>query len=112
MAGAGFSQTIPKNEHSIIGGRDDKLDDAPLEYYRFHFWINADTAKEHENYVFLGKNAGFICISLMQEKNGQFRVLIRSAMVRIHNCCCFNYIIIILGLEDSYYQNRRIESKL
>lgn len=81
MKDAGFNQKIAKNEHTVVGGRDDKLDDAPLEYYRFHYWNNSDTAKQHENYVFMGKHAGFICISLMQEKNEQFRVLIRSALV-------------------------------
>lgn len=30
----------------------------------------------------MGKNVGLICVSLMQEKNGQFRVLIRSALVK------------------------------
>ena len=82
MKDAGFNQKIPKNEHIVIGGRDDKLVDAPLEYYRFHYWINSDTAKQHENYVFMGKNVGFICISLMEEKNGHFRILIRSALVK------------------------------
>ena len=72
---SGLDQRIPKNDHTIVGGRDDKLNDAPLEYYRFHYWINNDTAKQHENYVFIGKSSGFVCISLMQEKNGQLELL-------------------------------------
>lgn len=77
----GFTSKVPKNEHSILGGSDERLDDAPLGYYRFHYWINSDTSKPHDNYIFMGKHSGFICISLLEENEHQFRVLIRSVLV-------------------------------
>lgn len=77
----GFGSRVPKREQIFIGGREDRIEDAPLGYYRYHFWINSDTAKPHENYVFIGKHVGFINVSLMQEKDRLFRMLFRSAMV-------------------------------
>lgn len=87
---AGFVSTVPKNEHSFLGGHDKKIEDAPLGYYRFHFWINSDTSKPHENFVFSGKHSGFICVSIVQDKDEQYRVLIRSAMVTSVTKICTN----------------------
>ena len=55
------------------------IEDAPLGYYRYHYWINADSCKDHENYIYAGKNCGIVLISVRAEKTA-YRVLIRSAL--------------------------------
>jgi len=100
---------VPKSEHTFIGGREDRIEDAPLGYYRFHFWINSDTAKLHENYVFVGKNAGFISISLMQEKDNRWRLLFRSALVSITDNEQSYY---LLGMEINDLRLQKLEFEL
>lgn len=78
---AGFRSTVPKNEHSFLGGHDKTIEDAPLGYYRFHYWINSDSSKPHENFLFSGKYSGFICVSMLQDTNEYYRVLVRSIVV-------------------------------
>ncbi len=78
----GFKGQVPNNEGFFLGSLQDQqhsIEEAPLGYYRYHYWINADTCKEHENYIYSGKNCGIILISVRAEKSA-YRVLIRSAL--------------------------------
>lgn len=82
----GLHSQVPTSERAFLGGLGADIEDAPIGYYRFHFWHNADTSKEHSNYVFLGKHSGYVCISLMADasyaEGRQFyRILIRTVMV-------------------------------
>lgn len=76
----GFNGIVPEHEGRFLAGLEKgAIADAPLGYYRYHYWINADTCKEHENYIYAGKNCGIVLISVRPEKNS-YRVFIRSAL--------------------------------
>lgn len=62
-----------------MAGSDAPIYDAPIGYYRFHYWINGDTCKNHDNYIYLSKHCGTVLISMQAEKNS-YRVLIRSVL--------------------------------
>lgn len=79
MQSIGFTGSVPLNEGSFLAGSDAPIDDAPIGYYRFHYWINGDTCKSHDNYIYLSKHCGIVLVSLQAEKNN-YRVLIRSVL--------------------------------
>lgn len=90
----GFEQSVPLNEKLCLAGecRESELTDAPIGYYRFHYWTNADTYKDHSNFTFLGKLAGYVCVSVIEETNlraktSAYRVLIRTLFVSL-SCRC------------------------
>ena len=101
MNASGFTHRIPVSEQAFVGGLECQYGDAPLGYYRYHYWINSDTPKSHENYIFVGKNVGCICISLIQEKESGFRILFRSSFVKWWNLINLISYIYFLGLENA-----------
>jgi hypothetical protein len=84
----GLSHLVPWSERTCLEGLDqqDSAADAPIGYYRFHYWLNSDTQKPHQNYTFVGKHAGFVAVSVIEEENiltkdRHYRALVRTVLV-------------------------------
>ena len=85
---AGFSSPVPLNEKLFAAGDGDVIEDAPIGYYRFHYWKTDLIPKEHDNYLAMTKEAGPIVVSVIRSpSNGKdssyYRLLIRTIFVLI-----------------------------
>lgn len=84
----------------MAGGDGSVTEEAPIGYYRFHFWQTEDKPRgrthhfpkvnnplEHENWIGSTEETGPICISLMRHERGGidnrtfYRLLIRTIFV-------------------------------
>lgn len=81
---AGFMSSVPIDEKLFAAGDGDVIEDAPIGYYRFHFWKTDDVPKDHDNYLAITKEAGPICVSVVRgtgPTGGFYRLLIRTIFV-------------------------------
>eukprot|EP00923_Selenidium_pygospionis_P056533 GHVN01098663.1.p1 GENE.GHVN01098663.1~~GHVN01098663.1.p1 ORF type:complete len:1044 (-),score=78.17 GHVN01098663.1:3087-6218(-) len=99
----GYAYSIPSATHSFSSGDGDLMEFAPLGYYRFHFWKNSKTPKEHKNYLGVDRTLGHFCISLLQESQWQrryYRLLIRTQL-NTKSCIVTQEAIASLGVEET-----------
>lgn len=76
----------------FAAGDGDVIEDAPLGYYRFHYWKTDQQPKEHDNYMGTAKGAGPVCVSVVRgagEAAGSsyYRLLVRTKFVGGPGAC-------------------------
>ncbi len=80
---------VPVDDKLYAAGDGDVIEDAPIGYYRFHFWKTDLIPKDHDNFLAITKEAGPICISLRrsaseeESEEGFYRILVRTVFVRL-----------------------------
>lgn len=104
---------VPVEEKLFAAGDGDVIEDAPIGYYRFHYWKTDETPKGHDNYLAITKEAGPICVSVIRGTSAQqgeesgaggyYRLLIRTIFVQRGKVACvsidLSLFIQLLGVQ-------------